>query len=95
VLFVDVPKVEIEICHRGLTGIAHGFDILDDCGAGKCQTTSVIFDGESNCSTNQRMVLPEPATQKWCQAVSGREWESGARFPWIQISEEPVDLHSL
>ena len=96
-LFVDVPKIEIKICHRGLTGIAHGFDILDDCGTGKCQTTLVIFDGESKYSTNQRMVLPEPATQKRCrQVVSGSKWESGARFPWIQISEEePDDLHSL
>jgi hypothetical protein len=97
VLFVDVPKVKIEICHRGLTGIAHGFDILDDCGARKCETTSVIFDGESQYSTNQRMVLPEPASQKiYCQAVSSREKEDGARFPCIQISEEElVDLHSL
>ena len=63
-LFPDVPKVEIEICHQGLTGIAHGFDILDDCRAGQCQTTSVTFDGESKYCTNQRMVLPEPATQK-------------------------------
>ena len=52
---------------------------------------------ESKYSTNQRMVLPEPATQKRCrQAVSGKVQESGVRFPWIQISEEePVDLHSL
>jgi hypothetical protein len=35
VLFVYVPKVEVEICHRGLTGIAHDFDILDDGGTGK------------------------------------------------------------
>jgi hypothetical protein len=97
VLFVDIPKVKIEICHRGLTGIAHGFDILNDCRARKRQTTSVIFDGESKYSTNQRMVLPEPALQKrFCQAVSGREWEDSARFPCIQISEEElVDLHSL
>ena len=70
-LFADVPKVEIEICHRGLTGIAHGFDILDDCGAGQCQTISVIFDEESKYCTNQRMVFPEPATQKRCCQVTG------------------------
>jgi hypothetical protein len=81
VLFVDVPKVEVEICHRGLTDIAHGFDILDDCGAGKCQTTSVIFDGESKYTTNQRMVLPEPATQRrCCQAVSGRSGRAAHVF---------------
>jgi hypothetical protein len=30
-LFVNVSEVEIEICHQGLTGIAHGFHIFDDC----------------------------------------------------------------
>ena len=97
VLFVDVPKVKIEIRHQGLTGIAHDSDILDDCGARKCQTTSVFFGEESKYATNQRMVLPEPAAQKgYCQAVSGGEKDDGARFPCIQISEEePVDLHSL
>jgi hypothetical protein len=37
-LFVDVPKVEVEISHRGLTGIAHDFYILNDCGTGKRQS---------------------------------------------------------
>jgi hypothetical protein len=36
-LFVDVPKVEVEIGHRGLADIAHSFNILDDCGTGKRQ----------------------------------------------------------
>ena len=96
-LFVDVPKVKVEIRDRGLTGIAHGCDILNNCGARKCQTSSVVFDGESKYSTNQRMVLPEPASQKRrCQAVLSRERKDSARFPCIQISEEePVDLHSL
>ena len=44
VLFVYVPKVEVEIGHRGLTGIAHNFHFLDDCGTGKRQTTSVTFE---------------------------------------------------
>jgi hypothetical protein len=35
VLFVYVPKVEVEIGHRGLTGIANNFHVLYDCGAGK------------------------------------------------------------
>jgi len=30
VLFVDVPEIEVKIRDRGLTGIAHGFHILDD-----------------------------------------------------------------
>jgi hypothetical protein len=35
VLFVYVPKVEVEISHRGLAGIAYNFHFLDDCGTGK------------------------------------------------------------
>ena len=45
VLLVYVPKVKVEIRHRGLTGIAHGFDVLDDCGTEKRQTTSVTLEG--------------------------------------------------
>jgi hypothetical protein len=40
-LLVDVPKIKIEIGHRGSTGIAHGFNILDDCGTGKRQATQL------------------------------------------------------
>ena len=43
VLFVYVPEVKVEIRHRGLTGIAHNFHVLDDCGTRKRQTTSVTF----------------------------------------------------
>jgi hypothetical protein len=39
VLFVYVPKVEEEMGHRGLTGIAYMFNVLDDCGTRKRQTT--------------------------------------------------------
>jgi hypothetical protein len=35
VLFVDVPKIEIEIYHQSLTGTARGLNILDDCRTGK------------------------------------------------------------
>jgi hypothetical protein len=31
-LFIDVPKIKVEISHRDLARIAHGFDISDDCG---------------------------------------------------------------
>jgi hypothetical protein len=62
VLLADVPEVEIEITHRGLTGIAHDLDIFDDCRTCKSRTTSVIFDRKSKGSTNHRMLLPEPAT---------------------------------
>jgi hypothetical protein len=41
VLFVDVPKVEIEITHQGSAGVVHGFDILDDCGTGMRQATQL------------------------------------------------------
>jgi hypothetical protein len=30
VLFVDVSEIEIKVCNRCLTGIAHGFHIFDD-----------------------------------------------------------------
>jgi hypothetical protein len=53
VLFFDVPKVEIEITHRGSAGIAHGFDILDDCGTGKGQATQLSL-------TKKMQMLYEP-----------------------------------
>ena len=63
----------------------------------KRQVTSAIFDRNIKGSTDQRIVLPEPAAQIRCyQAVSGRKRESGARFPWIQRSESgPADFHSV
>jgi len=63
VLFVDVPKIKVEVSHRGLTGIAHSFDILDDCGTEKRQATQLSLT-KGNCSTNQSILLPEPATNK-------------------------------
>ena len=63
-LFVDVPKIEIEISHRGLAGIAHGFDILDDRGTAKRQSTQLSLTKKGKCSANQSMLLPEPATNK-------------------------------
>ena len=47
VLFVDIPKVEVEISHHRLTGIAHNFDVSNDCGTGKRQSTSVVFGRKS------------------------------------------------
>ena len=70
VLFIDVPKVEVEISHHRLTSIAHDFDVSNDCGTGKRQSASVIF---SRSSTNQIIVLPEPATYiTSCQMMLGR-----------------------
>jgi hypothetical protein len=64
-LFADVPKIKVEVSHRGLAGIAHGFNILNDCGTGKRQATQLhLAKKKSNCSTNQSMLLPEPATNK-------------------------------
>jgi hypothetical protein len=63
VLFADVPEVKVEITHRGLTGIAHGLDIVDDCRTCKSRTTSV-FERKGKESTNHRILLPEPATHK-------------------------------
>ena len=72
-LFVNVPKVEIEICHRGLTGVAYGFNILYYCRTEMSNEISTL-NGENKGTTNQRMVLPEPATQmNSYQTVSGRE----------------------
>ena len=71
VLFVYVPEVEVEISHRGLTGVAHISHVLDDCRTGKRKTTSVTFERYKIGPTNQRMVLPEPATHIIsCQVVS-------------------------
>jgi hypothetical protein len=42
-LFVDVPKIKVEINHQGLAGIAHGLDILDNCGTGKRQATQLYL----------------------------------------------------
>jgi len=78
-LFSDVPEIEIEISHRGLTCIAHDFHILDDCGAGNKQLS--YFDKNSKGFTNQNMLLPEPAAIKdvirWRQAA---EWDRAYVF---------------
>ena len=63
-LFVDVPKIEVEICHRGLACITHGFDILNDCGTGKRQANQLSLMKISKLSTNQSILLPEPASNK-------------------------------
>jgi hypothetical protein len=34
-LFVGIPKIEIKITHRGLTCLANGPDILNNCGTGR------------------------------------------------------------
>jgi hypothetical protein len=47
-LFVDVPKIKVEISHRGLAGIAHGLDILDDCGTEKRQATQLSLTNRKN-----------------------------------------------
>ena len=87
VLFVYVPKVEVEISHRGLTGIAHNFHVLDDCGTGKRQTTSITCDRKKTRSTNQRMVLPEPATYiRFCQHASGRSGRGAHVFHGSRVA---------
>jgi hypothetical protein len=63
VLFVDISEVKIEICDRGLTCIADGFDIFDDRRTGEMQVTQLSFTN-SEGSTNQSMLFPEPATNK-------------------------------
>jgi hypothetical protein len=82
VLFVDVSEIEVKICDPGLTGIAHGFHIFDDCRTGERQATQLSSTKTVKGSTNQSMLLPEPATNKgcywWRQAA---EWNRGARFP--------------
>ena len=71
VLFVYVPKIEVEISHGGLTGIPHNFHFLDDRGTGGMTNIS-HFERKRTRITNQRMVLPEPAAKKkvvrWSQA---------------------------
>jgi hypothetical protein len=37
VLFVGISEVEIKVCHQGLTDIAHGFYVFDDCRTGEQQ----------------------------------------------------------
>jgi hypothetical protein len=31
-LLAGVPEIKIKVTHRGFSGIAHGFDVLDDSG---------------------------------------------------------------
>ena len=52
-LFVDVPEIEIEISHRGLASIAHGFDVLDNCRTGKRRATQLSL-------TKKNQMLYEP-----------------------------------
>jgi hypothetical protein len=65
VLFVDISEIKVEISHRRLASIAHGFDILDDCGTGKRQATQLSLTKKSKWSTNQSMLLPEPAANEY------------------------------
>jgi len=59
VLLVGVSKVEIEIRNRSLSGLANGFDVLDDCGTNRRhQQPFTIVVKEF---TNQSTLLPEPA----------------------------------
>ena len=98
-LFVDVPKIEVEICHRGLAGTTHGFDILDDGGTGKRQATQLSLttwkkgNGLRTRVYSCRSQLQIRIVISWHQAA---EWNRCARFPWIQSSDsDPVDFHSL
>jgi hypothetical protein len=40
-LLVGIPKVKIKISHRSFSGLAQGFNVLDDCGTDK---TLVTYD---------------------------------------------------
>jgi hypothetical protein len=59
-LFIGSAKVEIEIGHRRISGLAHGLDILDNGGTDKRRQSLLRkFVKEF---TNQRMLFPDPAT---------------------------------
>ncbi len=58
-LLVGVSKVEIEIRNRSLSGLANGFDVLDDRGTNRRHQqplTKIVKQ-----FTNQSTLLPEPA----------------------------------
>jgi hypothetical protein len=82
VLFIDVPEIKIKVRDRGLTGIARSFHIFNDCRTGEGQETQSSFDKSSESSTNQSMLLPEPA-KKNGMLLGGvrRQSETGTRFP--------------
>jgi hypothetical protein len=81
-LFVDVSEIEIEVCHRGLTGIAHGFHILDDCRTGERQTTQLSLTKTVKalrtkvCSFQNQLQIRDVI--EWRQAA---ERDRGARLP--------------
>jgi hypothetical protein len=97
VLLVDVSEVEIKVCDRGLTGIAHRFHIFNDCRTGERQATQLLLTKIVRalrtivCSCQSQLQIRDVI--RWRQAA---EWERDARFPWIQSREsEPVDFYSL
>jgi hypothetical protein len=67
VLLVGVSKIEVKISHRGLPGLANGFNILNDRGTGGRR--QLVLKGMVNEYTNQRTLFPEPA-MKYKEAVS-------------------------
>jgi hypothetical protein len=97
VLFVDVSEIKVEISHRGLAGIAYGFDILDDCGTGKRQATQLssterVSGPQTKEPSFQSQLYKKDAVRQWTSTVR----ERGTRFPRVQRSdEEPDDFHSL
>ena len=91
-LLVDVPKVEVEITHRGLASIAHDLNILDDLRTEK--TTSVIFNGDSKEPQTIECSFLSQLNIRCRQEVLGRVRNRSVRFPCIQRSEG-VDFHSL
>jgi hypothetical protein len=60
-LLVCVPKVKIEIPYQGLTRLANGLDVLDDSRTDRRYQRPLIEIIKR--FTNQRTVLPEPATK--------------------------------
>jgi hypothetical protein len=102
-LFVDVPEVEIEIGHRGHSGVTQGYDILDDRGTELIMSASQQMKRQENA--DQSMLFPDPATelrnenssdQEPNQSMLGEDQEklSNARFPCTH-KNDPVDFHSL
>ncbi|SRR6266403_215274 len=94
VLFVDVPKVEIEIRHQSLTGIGYDFNVLDDCGTGNDKRRQSPLTKTLKASLTKELSCPSQldgeGAVSWRQAGSGRAHvfrgsREATRYPLISI----------
>ena len=93
VLLINVPKIEIKITNGSLSSLADHLDILDNCrtGRGNQQPLTEILKE----FTNQRMLLPEPATEHNALSNGVVTWEKTDAYVFRGSREANLSASSL